>query len=253
MIRFHSKVSDRAAVEQALTVESSKQVLGAWHWINSWEVHFRPQRMWPTHTSIRLVAALLNVKVGADTWGAEDQTINFQTGDSHVATVDGNTHIFNVYVNNKLWGSWPTSMGRPQFATRTGSYIVLEKQPMVEMTSCSVHIACDPKSPNYYDLKVMQDVRLTWSGTFVHAAPWSVSNQGRANVSHGCINLSTLHATEFYNLVTYGDLVTVAHTLRGAQDLLASGDPGMADWNTTWSAWVAGSALHSAVATSALT
>ena len=92
-----------------------------------------------------------------------------------MARVDGSRHTFTVYVNGKVWAKWPTSLGRPEFVTRTGSYIVLEKKPMIEMTSCSVHIACDPKDPNFYDLKVMQDVRLTWSGTFVHAAPWSVS------------------------------------------------------------------------------
>ena len=174
------------------------------------------------------------------------------TGDSHVARVDGKKHTFTVYKNGKIWAKWPTSLGRPEFVTRSGSYIVLEKTPMIEMTSCSVHIACDPKDPNWYDLKVMQDVRLTWSGTFVHAAPWSVSHQGFANVSHGCINLSTSRANSFYNLVTYGDLVTVVHTNRGPQDLIDKGDPGMTDWNTPFSTWVQGSALKAAITTSPL-
>ncbi len=253
VIRFYSSITDRAAVERALTVESSKRVAGAWHWISSRELHFRPKKTWPTHAQIRLIAALHNVKVGTDKWGAYNQTVNLETGDSHVAKVDGSRHTFKVYVNGKLWATWPTSLGRPEFATRSGNYIVLEKKPMVEMTSCSVHIACDPKEPNFYDLKVMEDVRLTWSGTFVHAAPWSVSHQGFANVSHGCINLSTERATEFYDLMTYGDLVTVTHTARDAQDLIDKGDPGMTDWNTTWSDWVAGSALKAPVTTAALT
>jgi lipoprotein-anchoring transpeptidase ErfK/SrfK len=253
VIRFHSKVTDRAAVEHALTVLSSKPVLGAWSWINSSEVHFRPKIAWPTHTKIRVIVALHNVRLGKDVWGATSKTLNIATGDSHIARVDGKKHTFTVYKNGKLWAKWPTSMGRPEFATRSGNYIVLEKKPMVEMTSCSVHIACDPKDPNFYDLKVMKDVRLTWSGTFVHAAPWSVSHQGFENVSHGCINLSTARATSFYDLVTYGDLVTVAHTARDAQDLVAKGDPGMTDWNAPWSDWVAGSALKAPVTTSPLT
>ena len=252
VIRFHSKVTDRAAVEHALVVQSSKPVVGAWHWINSTEVHFRPQVAWPTHTKIRVIVGLHNVRLGRNVWGATSKTLNLQTGDSHVARVDGKKHTFTVYVNGRLWAKWPTSMGRPEFVTRSGNYIVLEKKPMVEMTSCSVHIACDPKDPNFYDLKVMQDVRLTWSGTFVHAAPWSVSHQGFANVSHGCINLSTARATSFYDLVRYGDLVTVTHTARDAQDLIDKGDPGMTDWNTPWSQWVAGSALKAPVTTSAL-
>ena len=196
VIRFASKITDRAAVEHALTVESSKPVVGAWSWINSSEVHFRPQTPWPTHTTIRLVAALKNVKVAANMLGLPQHHGHRRTPATRVlAKVDGSKHTFTVFVNGKVWAKWPTSLGRPEFVTRTGSYIVLEKKPMVEMTSCSVHIACDPKDPNFYDLKVMQDVRLTWSGTFVHAAPWSVSHQGFANVSHGCINLSTSRAT----------------------------------------------------------
>jgi lipoprotein-anchoring transpeptidase ErfK/SrfK len=252
VLRFYSKITDRAAVERALTVESSKPVTGAWSWINSSEVHFRPKVSWPTHTTIRLVAALKNVRVGPSKWGARSTTITVKTGDSHVAKVDGKKHTFTVYKNGKLWAKWPTSLGRPEFVTRSGSYIVLEKKPMIEMTSCSVHIACDPKDPNWYDLKVMQDVRLTWSGTFVHAAPWSVSHQGFANVSHGCINLSTSRATSFYNLVTYGDMVTVVHTNRGPQDLIDKGDPGMTDWNTSFTTWVQGSALKAAIITSPL-
>jgi lipoprotein-anchoring transpeptidase ErfK/SrfK len=252
VIRFYSKITDRAAVERALTVESSKPVVGAWSWINSEEVHFRPKVAWPTHSTIRLVAALKNVRVGPSKWGARSSTVTVRTGDAHVAKVDGSKHTFTVYVNGKVWAKWPTSLGRPEFVTRSGSYIVLEKTPMIEMTSCSVHIACDPKDPNWYDLKVMQDVRLTWSGTFVHAAPWSVSHQGFANVSHGCINLSTARATAFYDLVSYGDLVTVLHTNRGPQDLIDKGDPGMTDWNMPFSQWVQGSALKAPLTTSPL-
>jgi lipoprotein-anchoring transpeptidase ErfK/SrfK len=249
VIRFNEQVTAQAAVERALTVLSSRPVVGAWHWISSTEVHFRPEGAWPTHTRVRLVAALRNIKAGTDLWGGPSQVVDFQTGDSHVAKVDGTKHTFTVYVNGKLWASWPTSLGRPAFATRSGNYIVLSKTPMVEMTSCSVNIACSKTSPNYYDLKVMQDVRLTWSGTFVHAAPWSVAHQGFANVSHGCINLSTARATAFYDLVSYGDLVTVVRTARSAQDLIDRQDPGMTDWNTTWKSWVAGSALKAAVTT----
>jgi lipoprotein-anchoring transpeptidase ErfK/SrfK len=249
VIRFQQKVTDRAGVQRALTVLSSTPVVGAWHWFNSSEVHFRPSGAWPTHTRVRLVAALRDVKAGPELWGGSSQVVDFQTGDSHAARVDGAKHTFTVFVNGKLWASWPTSMGRPQFATRSGNYIVLSRTPVLQMTSCSVNIACSKSSPNYYDLTVMQDVRLTWSGTFVHAAPWSVANQGFANVSHGCINLSTARATAFYNLVRYGDLVTVVHTARGPQDLVASLDPGMTDWNSPWTAWVSGSATRAAVVT----
>ena len=107
-------------------------------------------------------------------------------------------------------------------------------------------------NPNFYDLTVNWDVRLTYSGTFIHSAPWSVRSQGVDNVSHGCINLSPAHAQAYYNLVRYGDLVTVTGTNRGPQDLIASGDPGMADWNLPFTTYAAASALGGAITTQPL-
>ena len=76
----------------------------------------------------------------------------------------------------------------------------------------------------YYDLEVDWSVRLTWSGTFVHSAPWSEGSQGNANVSHGCINLSDANGGTYYELARYGDLVTVTNSTRDASDLVARGD-----------------------------
>jgi lipoprotein-anchoring transpeptidase ErfK/SrfK len=158
-----------------------------------------------------------------------------------------------LYVNGKSQGTWPTSLGRPQFATRTGNYIVLAKQPTRRMTSCNAHITCSSSNPNFYDLTVNWDVRLTYSGTFIHSAPWSVGAQGSENVSHGCVNLSPAHAQRYFNTVRYGDLVTVTGTSRGPADLLEVGDPGMTDYNVTWARYVAGSALGGTVTTTPLT
>jgi len=252
VIRFTKDVADRAAVERALTVASTTPVVGAWHWINAREVHFRPQGPWPAHSRIQLVAALAGVRVGPDTWTTHSTTVELSVGDAHLTKVDGKGHTLTLYVNGNAVGTWPTSLGRPQFATRSGSYIVLDEQPSLRMTSCSAQITCDKTNPNFYDLVVNDDVRLTWSGTFIHAAPWSVRAQGVTNVSHGCVNLSTGHAAAYYAQAHYGDLVTVTGTIRGPADLLANGDPGMADWNTSWAAWLAGSATGSPVTTTQL-
>ena len=41
-------------------------------------------------------------------------------------------------------------------------------------------------SPDAYNIdNVEYAMRVTFSGEFVHAAPWSVGSQGYANVSHG--------------------------------------------------------------------
>jgi lipoprotein-anchoring transpeptidase ErfK/SrfK len=52
-------------------------------------------------------------------------------------------------------------------------------------------------------------VRVTSGGVYVHAAPWSVAQQGSSNVSHGCINLSTDNAQWYYNQVNIGDPIVI--------------------------------------------
>jgi hypothetical protein len=79
---------------------------------------------------------------------------------------------------------------------------------------------------------------MTWSGEFIHAAPWSVGAQGTANVSHGCIGISTDNAAWLFGLTTRGDVVTVQNSPRP----LEKGN-GYTDWNYTWPEWLAGSAL----------
>jgi lipoprotein-anchoring transpeptidase ErfK/SrfK len=63
--------------------------------------------------------------------------------------------------------------------------------------------------PEGYKLTVYNAVRVTWGGVYVHAAPWSVASQGKANVSHGCINLSPDNAAWYYNTVNIGDPIIV--------------------------------------------
>jgi lipoprotein-anchoring transpeptidase ErfK/SrfK len=249
VIRFDKPVQDRAAVERQLVVYSSVPQVGSWHWVGSAEVHFRPEQAWPAHTRVGVVAALTGVRAGPDLWGTSTETVDFSTGDVHLTRVDGLRHTLTVINNGRTIGVWPTSLGRPQFATRTGNYVVLAKEPTRRMTSCNAHIQCTPGAPNFYDLTVMWDVRLTYSGTFIHSAPWSVHAQGVENVSHGCVNLSPAHAQTYFGWARYGDLVTVTGTSRGPADLLQDGDPGMADWNETWAQYVGGSALGAAVTT----
>ncbi len=253
VIRFLKPVEDRAAVEGALTVTSTEPVTGSWHWINSSEVHFRPENPWPAHTKVDVAVNLDGVRAGPSLWGVNNQDIPFSVGDVHVTTVDGVKDTFTVTNNGKTWAVWPTSLGRPQFATRSGNYIVVAKQPTRVMTSCNASITCDKNNPNFYDLTVNWDVRLSWSGTFIHSAPWSIRAQGVDNVSHGCINLSPARAQSYFAFARYGDLITVKGTSRGPADLVSGGDPGMDDWNVSWSTYTAASALTGEITTGALT
>jgi hypothetical protein len=83
-------------------------------------------------------------------------------------------------------------------------------------------------------------VRISNTGEFVHAAPWSVDSQGSANVSHGCVNLSVTDATWFYNFSQRGDIVQVVGSPKQPNGWAL----GVVDWNLPWSQWLSGSALH---------
>jgi lipoprotein-anchoring transpeptidase ErfK/SrfK len=237
VVYFTAAVTDKAAVERKLSVDMSEQVLGSWHWYGSKEVHFRPSTYWPPGEVVTLHADLKGVNAGNGVWGLENRTLNFSVGDSHVTTVDAKSHTMAVAVNGKTVRTALVSTGRDKYPTTSGVHVVLEKTPTITMDSATVGI---PKgNPDYYYETVLWDVRISWSGEFVHSAPWSVGSQGHTNVSHGCVNASPADAQWFYHLSRRGDIVVVTNTGRP----LISGN-GWTDWNMDWAHWIAGSALQ---------
>jgi lipoprotein-anchoring transpeptidase ErfK/SrfK len=241
IIKFDQAVEDRAAVESAMHVASEPQVVGAWHWFSAQEAHFRPQEYWPAGTRIRVDLQLNGVQAGENLWGGREYSYEIEVGDEHIAKVDASTHTFSLIKNGETVATWDTSLGAPEFATRTGTYIVLSKDRERNMTSCNANITCDEGNPEYYDVETEFAVRLTNSGTFVHSAPWSETAQGEDNVSHGCLNLNETNAKTYFELAQYGDVVEVVNSTRPADDLVQRGDPGMVDWNLSWDRLLAGS------------
>jgi len=65
-----------------------------------------------------------------------------------------------------------------------------------------------------YGYKVTVDlaVRFDNSGDFVHSAPWSVDDQGKRDVSHGCINISPTNARWFFDNFGAGDPIVVRNS-----------------------------------------
>jgi lipoprotein-anchoring transpeptidase ErfK/SrfK len=243
IVYFSTAVTDEAAVERALTVDATQPVVGSWHWYGNKEVHYRPMQYWPTGDDVTLHVNLKGVDAGKGVWGTDNRTLNFSIGDSHISTVNAVTHEMSVVVNGAVARTFAVSTGRDKYPTTSGIHVVLEKSPTVIMDSATVGI---PKgSPDYYYETVYSDVRISWSGEYVHSAPWSVSEQGRTNVSHGCVNASPTEAQWFYGLSKRGDIVVVTGTPRP----LASGN-GWTDWNMDWQQWVAGSATNQDVSSS---
>src|SRR4029450_10640811 len=250
---FNEPVTDRAAVERRLQVTSSKKVTGAWHWFNDREVHYRPRSYWPAGAKVTLAPhppgsscpagakvplapRLAGTDAGRGLWGVADRTIRFTVGERRVSVVDVRTHRMKVTSGGRTLRTLPVSTGRERYPTTNGVHFVIEKNAVKLMDSSTVGI---PRgSPGGYYQKVAWSVRISNSGEFVHAAPWSTGSQGRANVSHGCVNLSTANAAWFFRQTRRGDVVEVRGSPKRPGDSF-----GVADWNMSWRGWLAGSAL----------
>jgi lipoprotein-anchoring transpeptidase ErfK/SrfK len=233
---FNEPVADRAAVERRLQVSSSKPVTGAWRWFADNEVHYRPRSYWPSGSKVTFRARLAGTNAGRGVWGVADRTIRFNIGERRISVVDVRTHRMKVTSGGRTLRVLPVSTGRAQYPTTNGVHFVLEKTPVKLMDSSTIGIP--RSSPGGYYQRVAWSVRISNSGEFVHAAPWSTGSQGRANVSHGCVNLSTANAAWYYRLTRRGDVVEVRGSPKRPGDSL-----GVADWNMSWSKWLAGSAL----------
>jgi lipoprotein-anchoring transpeptidase ErfK/SrfK len=244
---FDKPPADRATAERALKVTATPATEGGWYWWDDRTVHWRPKEYWRPGTKVTVDAKIYGVKLGEGMYGETDRTLNYTIGPAKIATIDDRTHQMTVTVDGQPAGTFPASMGRPDsvtvdgktisFVTPSGTYVAQEKYEVKQMTSASYGLPNDAALG--YDSQIPLAVRISNSGIFVHAAPWSVADQGVRNVSHGCINLSPEAGRWFYDNFTYGDIVTVANT--SAQ--LAPTD-GFGDWNIPWDEWLKGSALR---------
>jgi lipoprotein-anchoring transpeptidase ErfK/SrfK len=240
MITFSRPIRDKTAVERSLQIWSSKPVTGAWYWMDSKTVWFRPKHYWPRHTQVRFTAHLAGVQAAPGMYGRANLTQKFRIGNSLIAVANTATHHMRVWWNGKVIGNWPISTGRPGFSTANGRYLSFAKANPVDMNSATIGIP--PGSPGYYNELVYEAVQFTMSGTYIHSAPWSVGEQGIVNVSHGCVNVAPGNATWYYNHSVLGDPVTVV------------GSPVRGTWGNGWTiyflSWrqlVAGSGTGDAV------
>ena len=233
-LKFSDPISpDRqAALLQRIQVTSTPAVVGAWHWLSPYAVHFRPQGFWPSGTKVTVTGNLKGFDAGNGTWGLGDWSSSFGVGDKHITRIDNNTLQMQVFNNDQLLYTWPVSMGKTGFETLQGTLLVLYKQPVVKMQSCVTFggAACIPGSTNYYNDNVYDDTAISTTGFFIHSAPWSVYAQGREDVSHGCVNLSPDRATTFFNFSVPGDVVIISNT--GNEATYASGE---GDWQLDFS------------------
>jgi len=185
-------------------------------------VHWRPRDLWATGTTVTVVGDLRGVDTGSGYWGLGGWQTSFTIGDKHVSVVDAASHQMQVFDNDKLIHTYPVSTGRPAFPTLSGTLVVWFKLQKLRMTSVGLGIPIN--APGGYDENVFWDTAISLDGFYIHAAPWSVASQGRVNVSHGCVNLSTARAIEFFGFSRPGDVVQVIHTPRAADFSDGEGD-----------------------------
>ncbi|WP_425559769.1 Ig-like domain-containing protein [Kitasatospora terrestris] len=250
-VKLSEAVKDPAArqeVERGLTVVSQPAVTGAWYWVDDKELHFRPQEYWPANATVQLAFDRAGVRISDGLYGGEAQTLSLKTGDRVEAVVDAAAHQLTYRRNGQLVNTIPVTTGKPGFSTRNGIKVVLGQEADVRMSGETIGIAAG--SSESYDLDVKWATRVTWSGEYVHAAPWSVGSQGKDNVSHGCTGMSTENAHWFFQNTRVGDIVQVVNSKGHEMEPFGNG---FGDWNVPWAEWVKHSALGAPVSTAAAT
>ena len=232
----HPVAPDRQAeVQQRLSVISDPPQEGAWNWFNDHEVHYRPRVYWQAGTRLHVHAALGGLPMAQDWFGSNVLDVDATVGRKVVMTVDNATKSLTVREDDKVIRTMPVSLGKASMPSSSGNMVVMTRNKAETFDSSTFGIPV--KSKEGYRVKVYWDLRLTWGGEYIHAAPWSVADQGVRNVSHGCVNLSTGNAQWLYDLVHVGDPVIT----RGTGRPLRWGN-GWTDWNIPFDEYVKGGA-----------
>ena len=235
-VRFDESIPDRLAAEKAITVVTDPPVEGAFYWLSNSEVRWRPQNFWEPGTRVTVKVNTYGVDLGEGLYGQENLSSSFSIGDRLIATADDNTKMLTIRRNGEVVKTMPISMGKDSTPTNNVTFIIGDRYQRLIMDSSTYGVPTN--SPDGYRLEVDWATQMSYSGIYVHSAPWSVGAQGSANTSHGCLNVSPENAKWFYNNTKRGDVVEV----QGTVGSVLSGVEGLGDWNIPWSQWKAGNA-----------
>ncbi len=235
-VMFDEPIADRRAAQDNIHVTTTPEVEGAFYWVSNQEVRWRPAEYWDPGTKIDVHVDIYGEDLGGGMYGQEDAQSNFEIGDAVISRVDDSNKQIQIERNGEVVKTMPTSMGKSGTPTPNGTYVIGEKLASMVMDSSTYGVPVS--SPEGYRTEVQYATRMSYSGIFVHAAPWSVWAQGSQNTSHGCLNVSTTDAKWFYDNAKRGDIFEVTGT---SGDTLPGWD-GLGDWNIPWETWKAGNA-----------
>ena len=242
IIQFDAPITDKAAVEKALTVTTNPPVEGSWAWLpdeaQGARIHYRSREYYPAGATVNVDAKLYGLPFGDGAYGADDISLKIQIGRRQVVKAEVSSHRIQVVRDEGVIMDFPCSYGEADKArnvTRNGIHVVSEKYSDFYMSN---------PAAGYSNIHERWAVRISNNGEFIHANPASSGAQGNTNVTNGCINLSTGDAQQYYQSAIYGDPVEVT----GSSIQLSYSDGDIWDWAVDWDTWVAMSALPPATA-----
>jgi lipoprotein-anchoring transpeptidase ErfK/SrfK len=230
MVRFNRTVTDKAAVEQVLTVTAEKPVEGAWRWIGGDLVIYRTRTYWPAHQKVTFDARLTGVAAGAGVYGDKDVTKTITIGAAQVSTVNLRAGQMTVTHDGSKVRTFQVSGGNGstrEYTTTDGVHLTMDKSNPVTMTSPGRK----PGDSGYYQVTENYAVRISNSGEYVHESDPTAP-------SHGCIHAGASDARWFFDQAQRGDIVTVTGTDRKLQ-----WDNGWGFWQLSFAQWKSGSTL----------
>ncbi|MFV0132661.1 Ig-like domain-containing protein [Streptomyces sp. HMX87] len=242
-ITFSHAVTDRAAVERAITVTADPDVEVAGHWFGGTRLDFRPKKYWAPGTTVTVRLGLKDVRAAEGLHGVRNETLAFRIGRSQISTVDLAKKRMTVVRDGRKIAAYPVTGGNADHTTWSGIMVISERLKQTRMASSTVGLGHEYDIPD-----VPHAQRLTTSGTFLHGNYWTEAKVfGHDNTTHGCIGLhdakdpddDATAGHEFYTGSRLGDVVIVKNS--GERTV----DPanGLNGWNLSWTEWTAGSAL----------
>jgi lipoprotein-anchoring transpeptidase ErfK/SrfK len=229
IVNFSRSPTSRGAFEKAASVKvNGHDAGGAWFWEKVYagqpvEAHYRPQEFWPAHSHIQVDLPMRGLSAGRGLTYANDLTLDYHIGASHISVIDAVGLRMKVYSDGKLVKTFPVSLGAAKTPTQQGIKVVMDKRNPQRMIG-----------PGYNEL-VPYSVRVTLDGEFIHDAFWN-TNIGRISTSHGCTNLTKSTSKWFYAFSRIGDVAQYPNAPGRTMPVW----DGYGDWNVDWTTWQTG-------------
>ncbi|MFB6891377.1 Ig-like domain-containing protein [Kitasatospora sp. NPDC056327] len=242
-INFSKAVSNRKAVQEAITVIAEPGVEIVGHWFSSTRLDFRPQQYWAKGTKVTVKLRLKDVQGAKGVYGTQSKDVRFTVGRAQTSVADLAAKKLTVTTDGQVTAVYAISGGSPEFRTWGGKMVITEQYQQTRMNSQTVGLGSEYDIPD-----VPHAQRLSTSGTFIHGNYWSpASTFGSQNTSHGCVGLRDVKGGQdtgadgyrFFKSSMIGDVVEVVNS----GDKTVAPSNGLNGWNMGWADWKAGSAL----------